>query len=152
MKSLWHESNVWHRILSYGVVICVCCWQMGCSSAIRPEPEAKARLSKVLKLYNAYVEKNKKGPPNEQALRSFAQKLTTQERDEYLIGEDLDNIFISPRDQQPFVIRYNLKLDPGGPTRAVAWEATGHAGMRFVALTNLYVEEYDEETFKEYNK
>jgi hypothetical protein len=50
------------------------------------------------------------------------------------------------------VIRYNLKLEPGGPTRAVAWEANGQDGKRFVALTMGYVEEYDDQTFKEYNK
>jgi hypothetical protein len=98
------------------------------------------------------VEKNKKGPPNEQALRAFGQKLSPQERDEYMIGDDLETIFTSPRDQQAYKIRYNLKLEQDGPTRAVAWEANGQDGRRFVALSNLYVEEYDDETFKEYNK
>jgi hypothetical protein len=116
------------------------------------EPEAKVRLTKLLRLYQVYVEKNKKGPPNEQALREFGRKLSPQERDEYLIGDDLDGIFTSPRDDQRFVIHYNLKLDPGGPMRAVAWEATGQDGMRFVALSVGYVEEYDDETFQQYRK
>jgi hypothetical protein len=116
------------------------------------EPEAKVRLTKVLSLYKLYVDKHKKGPPNEQALRELGQKLSPQERDEYLIGDDLDSIFISPRDNQKYVIQYNLRLDPGGQTRAVAWEATAQDGMRFVALSMGYVEEYDDETFKEYKK
>ena len=125
----------------------------GCRGAASvPDPEAKARLTKLLHLYQVYVEKNKAGPPSEQALRDFGQKLSAKERDEGLIGDDLDTIFTSPRDQQKFVIRYNLKLDPGGPTRAVAWEAQGQDGKRLVALSVGYVEEYDEETFKEYNK
>jgi hypothetical protein len=118
--------------------------------AAQPEPEAKVRLRKVLQLYKVYVDKNKKGPPNEQALREFGQKLSSQERDEYLIGDDLDGIFTSPRDNQKYVIRYNLKLDPGGQTRAVAWEATAQDGTRFVALSLGYVEEYDDETFEQY--
>ena len=125
---------------------------LGCSRSAQAEPDAKVRLSKVLHLYQAYVEKNKKGPAGEQALREFGQKLSPRERDEYLIGDDLDSIFISPRDQQKFVIRANLKLDSGGPTRAVAWEATGKDGKRFVALSIGYVEEYDDETFKGYTK
>jgi hypothetical protein len=135
----------------WGVVF-FCCLNLGCGGGRTSEPDAKVRLTKVLRLYQVYVEKNKKGPPNEQALREFGQKLSATERDEYLIGDDLDNIFTSPRDNQKYEIRYNLKLEPGGPTRAVAWEANGKGGMRFVALSIGYVEEYDDETFKEYKK
>jgi hypothetical protein len=103
-------------------------------------------------VYQVYVEKNKKGPPNEQSFREFGQKLSPKERDEYLIGDDLENIFTSPRDNEKYVIRYNLRLDPGGTVRAVAWEAKGRDGMRYVALSVGYVEEYDDQTFKEYNR
>jgi hypothetical protein len=129
----------------------VCWFAAGCGGGARPEPEAKVRLTRVLRLYQLYVDRNKKGPPDEQALRAFGQKLSPKERDEYLLGEDLDGIFTSPRDNQKFVIRYNLKLDPGY-TRAVAWEAEGQGGMRYVALSLGYVEEYDDETLKGYKK
>jgi hypothetical protein len=119
--------------------------------AAQPEPEAKVRLRKVLQLYKVYVDKHRKGPPNEQALREFGQKLSSQERDEYMIGDDLDSIFTSPRDNQKYVIQYNLKLDPS-QSRAVAWEASEQSGKRFVALAAGYVEEYDDETFKQYKK
>jgi hypothetical protein len=148
---MW-SNFVCRHVLTAGLVLVACCGQVGCRGGGEPEPEAKVRLTRLLRLYQVYVEKNRKGPANEQALRAFGQKLSSQERDGYLIGDDLDGIFISPRDQQPFVVRYNLKLEPGGPTRAVAWEAAGKDGKRFVALSPLYVEEYDEETFKEYNK
>jgi hypothetical protein len=125
----------------------------GCGSGrAPPEPEAKVRLTKVLRLYQVYADKNKKGPPNEQALREFGQKLSPKERDEYLIGDDLDNIFTSPRDNQKYVIQYNIRLEAAGPTRAVAWEANGKDGKRYVALSMGYVEEYDEETFRQYKK
>src|SRR5260221_241575 len=68
----------------------------------KAEPTAKVRITKVLRLYQKYVEKNKKGPADEQALVEFGRKLTPQERDEYLIGDDLETIFTSPRDQQKF--------------------------------------------------
>ena len=116
------------------------------------EPEAKVRLTKLLRLYQLYEEKNKKGPPDEQALRAFGQKLSPQERDEYLIGDDLDGIFTSPRDNQKYVVRYNLQPGAGGVTRAVAWEATGQGGLRYVALSVGYVEEYDAETLRQYQK
>jgi hypothetical protein len=141
-----------HLLLTCWGVVFVCCGAAGCSPPGYTEPEAKVRLTKVLRLYKAYVEKNRKGPATEQALRDFGQKLSPKERDEYLIGDDLDGIFTSPRDQEKYVIRYNLKLDPGGPTRAVAWEAQGQGGKRFVALSMGYVEEYDDETFQQYQK
>ncbi len=136
-----------------GWVVLLLSWSiLGCGQPpAKPEPEAKVRLTKLLRLYQVYVEKNKKGPPSEQVLRDFGQKLTPQERDEYLIGDDLDSIFTSPRDNQKYVVHYNLKLDPG-QTRAVAWEATDQGGLRFVALSLGYVEEYDDETFKQYKK
>jgi hypothetical protein len=126
---------------------------VGCSSeASKSEPDAKVRLNKILRLYLAYNEKNKSGPANEQALREFGQKLSAKERADYLIGDDLDTIFTSPRDNQKYVIRYNLKIDQGGETRAVAWEANTQNGKRFVALSVGYVAEYDDQAFKEVNK
>jgi hypothetical protein len=123
----------------------------GCGPpAAKPEPDAKVRLTKILRLYQLYVDKNKKGPADESALREFGGTLTPEQRDESLIGDDLDTIFTSPRDGQPYVIRYGLKIDPGGATRAVAWEATGKDGKRFVALTMGYVEEYNDATFRKY--
>ena len=153
MTERWFLAAPHRAWQSLWIVVLICFCSPGCRSAPTgtTDPEAKLRLMKVLQLYQVYVDKHKKGPPNEQALREFGQKLSSKERDEYLIGDDLDNIFTSPRDNQKYVIQYNLKLDPG-QTRAVAWEANGQGGMRFVALSMGYVEEYDDETFKQYKK
>jgi len=144
------------RVRSHVCVCCAvlaCCPSVGCGPRVAaPEPDAKVRLTKLLRLYQVYVTKNRKGPPGESALREFGQKLSSKERDEYLIGEDLENIFTSPRDNQKYMVRYNLRLDPSGSTRAVAWEANGQNGKRYVALSIGYVEEYDDQTFKEYSK
>ncbi len=126
----------------------------GCRSKTEAggEPEAKVRLARLLRLYRAYADKHGKGPPTDAALREFGGKLSSKDRDELLIGDDLDSIFVSPRDNQKYIIRHDLKISGGGETRAVAWEAEGQAGKRFVALSMGYVEEYDEETFKQYRK
>ena len=141
-------------LVALSVTLLLCAALAGCRGAVAAstEPEAKERLKQLLELYRHFVLKNGKGPANEQDLRAFGQKLTPAERASYLIGDDLESIFISPRDNQKFQIRYGLKLDATGPTRAVAWEATPQNGKRFVALTMLYVEEYDEQTFQEYNR
>jgi hypothetical protein len=128
--------------------------ELGCNNGSSgvTETEGKTRLTRLLRLYQVYVDKKKKGPANEQDLRDLAQKLTPQEREDFLIGDDLQGIFISPRDNQPFVIKYNLNLAPGGATQSVAWEAKGQNGKRYVALSVGYVEEYGEEMLKEYVK
>jgi hypothetical protein len=141
-----------HVLLCYCAAL-ACSLHLGCGPKVAPpEPDAKLRLTKLLRLYQVYVAKNRKGPPGESALREFGQKLSAQERDEYLIGDDLEGIFTSPRDNQKYAVRYNLRLDPAASARAVAWEAEGQNGKRFVALSIGYVEEYDEQTFKEYCK
>lgn len=140
------------RLLGILLLLCVPIGCRGNGGSGSAEPEAKVRLFKVLRLYTAYQERTKKAPASEQALRDFGRKLSAKERDEYLIGDDLDSIFTSPRDGQKFHVVYNLKLDPAGPTRAMVWETIGVSGKRLVALTMGYVEEYDEVTFMEYKK
>lgn len=125
----------------------------GCGSgqATAQRPDAQDRLTKLFNLYRAYVETHGRPPPSEQALREFGQKLTPQQRSARLIGDDLENIFVSPRDGKKFVVRYNVRLDPG-QSRAVIWEETGSNGLRWVALSIGYTTQCDEETFKEYQR
>jgi hypothetical protein len=134
------------------VLVAVLGIHAGCSGgATPPRPDAQDRLSKLFSLYRAYADKHQKPPPSEQALREFAATLTPEERSARLIGDDLENIFVSPRDNEKFVIKYNVRPDPA-VNRAVAWESKGEKGMRWVALTMGYVVEYDEEQLKSYTK
>ncbi len=143
----------WHPV---GGLLVLVCLAAGCGGQKQPtgntEPVAKTNLTRLLRLYQVYVDKNSKGPPDEKTLVEFGTKLTATERDEYLIGDDLVGIFKSPRDNQPYVVQYNRKLDPAADMFAIAWEATGADGMKYVALSNGYVEEYDDETLASYKK
>jgi hypothetical protein len=153
MRRLWGASTLPVRLIACFAVMIALVVQSGCGgrNAVAPQSDAQERLSKLMNLYRAYVEKNQKGPPSEQALREFGQKLTAAERSDRVIGEDLDGIFTSPRDNQKFVVQYNVKPEPS-TNRALAWESTGKNGMHFVALTMGYVVEYDEQTLKQYTK
>jgi hypothetical protein len=125
----------------------------GCvgSGAAPPEPDAKDRLEKFFNLYRAYADKNQKPPPSEEALRDFATKLSPEERGARLIGDDVEKLFTSPRDNEKFVVKYNVRPEPA-VNRAIAWEAKGSKGLRYVALTMGYVVEYDDEQLKQYKK
>jgi hypothetical protein len=125
----------------------------GCAGggAAPPEPDAKDRLEKLYNLYRAYADKSQKPPPSEEALKDFAAKLSPEEREARLIGDDVEKIFVSPRDNEKFVVKYNVRPEPA-VNRAVAWEAKGHKGLRYVALTMGYVVEYDDEQLQQYTK
>jgi len=139
----------------WGVVVALallCCHLIGCGGAAAPAlDDAEVRIGKLFRLYQAYVQKNQKGPPNEEAFREFGKKLSSKEREDYSIGEDLETIFTSPRDNQKFVVKYNIKIDPA-QNRAVIWEATGQGGMRYVALSIGYIVQYSEQQLKEVQK
>jgi len=140
-------------LISCFAALSACLALGGCGGAAvaPPKVDAQERVAKVMYLIRAYVDKNQKAPPNEQALRDFGAKLTPEERSAYLIGDDLENIFTSPRDQKKLQVKYNLKPEPA-VTRALVWEETGLNGMHWVALTNYYTVEYDEQQLKDYIK
>src|SRR2546423_1829088 len=148
----WLASFHWLLVVSVAVLAP---WlSLGCGTRVvsSSQDEVKIRLSKLYNLYRAYEEKNRKPAPSEEALREFGKGLSPQERTERSIGDDLENIFVSPRDKQKFVVQYNLRMNPA-KNQALAWEANGQNGMRFVALTmGGYVAEYDEKTLNETKK
>lgn len=124
----------------------------GCSS--KPptgtsDPVAKLQLERILEFYRAYLDEKKKPPSDEKTLRDFIAALPADRKQGFGMTDDLDKLFTSPRDNKKYVVRYKLKFSPSGDTEALAWEETGLAGSRFVALSMGYVEEYDEERFKE---
>jgi len=126
---------------------------LGCSSGppVAPlEATAQYRLYKLFNLYRFYIEKNRKPPASEDDLVTFGKKLDPADRESRNLGDDIDTLFVSPRDQKKFIVRYNLaNLES---VKAFAWEAEGKNGRRFIALTRGNVEEYDQEMFNQYTK
>ena len=85
------------------------------------------------------------GPSGPQELKEFIQENST------LGAEEVDKLFVSSRDNEPFVVFYNLRLTApnakGGP--AIAHEKTGVNGKRLVALPTTQVIEADENRLAE---
>jgi hypothetical protein len=103
-------------------------------------------------LYEKYKQKRGKPPESTDELREWVKKLPKSEI-ETLGIEDLDRAFVSPRDQQPYVIVPAKKAGRGGrggPARGViAHEQTGVDGKRLVLMPRGYtVMEMDEERFR----
>ena len=62
--------------------------------------------------------------------------------------ENPDELFISERDNQPYVIGYGPKAD-GKPREVIAYEKTGVDGKRMVGYATGIVVELDDEHFRE---
>lgn len=127
-------------------------FQSGCESHTSgvTQTDTKTRIERLFNLYKSYIEAKKKAPLNEQALKEHAKTLTEQQLDDLLIGRDLESVFVSDRDKEPFQIAYGQMIKSGGEPVAIIHEKTGMNGMRYVALSIGYAEEYDEETLQQY--
>jgi hypothetical protein len=130
---------------------------VGCSSrspeAATSDPTAQVRLTRINKFYRLYSNQNKKPPHDEKAFKDFVRSLPQEEKEAALIkGDDVDPLFVSPRDGQKYHIEYGLVVRPEGQNRALAWEETGQKGMRYVATTMGYVRECGEEEFQKLTK
>ena len=106
----------------------------GCGPSAKPKPmtPAEQNLSKFFRLYTAY-RSSLKGRPNAdvEELKKWAQQQPKEKLAEMGI-EDLDKVFISPRDNEPYVL-VNL---PMGMGPMAAHEKTGSGGSRLVANTS----------------
>lgn len=114
------------------------------------QTDTKTQIERLFNLYRAYVETKGKAPPNEQALKDFAKGLSEKEKMERLIGNDVEAIFVSPRDKEPFEVVYGQSLNPASEPVAIIIEKVGMKGMRYAALSIGYSEELDEETLNGY--
>lgn len=115
------------------------------------DPTAKVRLTRLTKFYTTYTALKKKPPANEEAFKEYLRSLPRDEKVAAgVVGDDVDGLFVSPRDGKKYHIEYGKVIRPTGKNQAWAWEETGQAGKRYVALTMGYVQEYDAEAFELY--
>jgi hypothetical protein len=108
-------------------------------------------IERLSNLYLGYqIRHGWQGPKDEAALRSFAlremdpKKLEMMQIDPF----QLDNLFVSTRDQKQFKVKYGVN-SLSGANVSVVFEDTGVGGRRQVGFTGPIVEEVDE---ARYNK
>ncbi len=97
--------------------------------------------------YSLYKSRHQGNAPANEA--EFKQYVTSQHAEQLkqLGIENVDSMFVSPRDGKPYVIQYGRKSGPGGNPPA-AWEQDGKAGKRFVVDSMGKLDELDEAAFK----
>jgi len=127
------------------VPLFVCCLALvaGCSGKA---PDAgRANLETLAQYYNMYTGENKgAAPPDEASFKKYlaAKKVT-----------DADKLFVSPRDQQPYKVKYGGKSGPDYTSKGlvtpdqaanqtiIAEEQTGVGGKRLAAYNSGVVKE-----------
>jgi len=124
----------------------------GCSNKDAKSMIADANDSNVKRLatmYNFFHMKNNfKGPKDEAELRSFIEaqdpnRLSLADID----ASKLDELFVSERDGEAFVVRYGIDTVIRGPSLPVVFEAIGVDGSRQVGFCNGAMQEVDSDEY-----
>lgn len=144
-----------HRPAARTVVLglAACLWATGCKDPQRQEPEVERNLKALAVCFGRYVSQNRgQGPPNEAEFKKFIRSQTAELEGLGLTAADVDGLFVSPRDNQPFEIAWKATVGPPGPdgqSNMIIWEKTGLNGKRYVANGLVKIEEIDEATFQQ---
>ncbi len=122
-------------------LLCVCLIILtlsGCESKRKMTEIYSTNMKKLHACYSMYMEHHSYiGPKNEEVFKKYLKNDRTAvfllKRIE-VTPEDVDGLFISERDGEPFEVRYGLK---GEADHAVVFEKTGVDGERLIALQNI---------------
>jgi hypothetical protein len=115
-----------------------------------PQAESEVHLKALAVLYGRFISQNMgRTPANEQQLKTFAQGVPRAELEAMKVS-NVDALFVSPRDNQPYVVKYNVPAGVPGPAGApiIAHEQTGVDGKRYVATFLGGVDLLDEAAFQ----
>lgn len=136
----------------FAVLFSFCVVTAGCQRQTGRELEpVEANVKNIAIFYGRYTSQNRgRTPPDKEALKKFIASHPAAELAALKIT-DVEQLFVSPRDKQPYVVCYGAKLPPPGPSGSpvVAHEKDGVEGRRFVAFSNGGVDELDDARFRE---
>lgn len=145
----------WLALLLVAIGLLVAPWSVGCSRPSEvPQTESEIHLKAFAVLYGRYVGSHRgQTPPSEADFKKYIQGLPKEQLDALKVTA-VDSLFVSPRDGQPYVVKYKIALPPPGPQGAplIAHEQTGQGGKRYVANSLGDVQLVDESKFQELAK
>ncbi len=138
-RSVRVASGIWL------LVLCLCC-AAGCGKS-RQTVEVETRLRRLATFFGRYVAAHQgQSPSGPDELKNFVK---TAKLDEQLNVSDVEEVFVSPRDEKPFVVRYKTPMTVAGThVPVLAHEEDGLNGKRFLAYANTKVEELDQRRFE----
>jgi hypothetical protein len=108
----------------------------GCAGPTQ-RPVEEDRLSKLAVFYGRFIGQNKgNGPADEKELKEFIGKIDSK--------VNVDELFISPRDKQPYVVFYQIAAATPGAASVTAHEKVGANGKKMVGLSTGEVRSVDD--------
>ncbi|MSQ94739.1 MAG: hypothetical protein EXR98_09310 [Gemmataceae bacterium] len=127
-------------LFATGLVLCsILAVQLGCQQTQRPVEEA--RPSQLAIFYGRFISKHQgQSPANEKELKDFIRQEDA--------SVNVDEIFISPRDKEPYVVRYKLGMAMPGAEMVTVHEKTGANGKKMVGLATGQVRMVDDDEFQ----
>lgn len=144
MEICFERTN--RRVLAILVLALAGCGGGGDGSAGMHESDTTTMCA-MSGLYGQYLGQHKnQPPPNEKAFRDY---LNTKQDDLQRVGLTIDQMFVSPRNGEPFEWVYGRK-PPAGPAGMtyVGYEKTSVDGKRLVIATRGMYEEMDDAKFR----
>ncbi|MGD9922416.1 MAG: hypothetical protein AB7V13_13380 [Pseudorhodoplanes sp.] len=139
--------NSLHFSVGIGALLAV--FVAGCSNGDNPASAlADANGTNIQRLSNLYFtfqsEHEWRGPRDETEFKSFLHSIDPAKLERIGIdASNIDALFISERDGQPFAIRYGVQGNVMGSSEPVVFEATGDGGKRLVGFLNMTQREVD---------
>lgn len=125
---------------------------VGCTSAPAPTTAERLPLRHLAILYGKYRNAHQGAVPKDEAqFKKFIKSLDpSQLAAAGVSANELDGLFVSPRDGEPYDVRYNNPPPPDGDDgpAAVVMERTGKNGKRMVAYSIGKVDEVDETEYQ----
>jgi hypothetical protein len=125
----------------------------GCGNQGRSnKAEEESTLKPLAKVYGDFVNQHQGKPPQgETEFKAFLKEARNADmlKSQFQIT-DIDKLFISSRDNKPYVVYYGTLSQSHGPGGApvIAYEKEGVKGKRFVASALGAVVELDENAFR----
>ena len=147
-KQFYVAAPVWGTLLA--AAFCLLCLA-GCGSQSQSKPREQSNLKPLSIFFGQYRGQHRgEAPASEAEFKAFLGTISKEQLASFGV-QDVNSLFLSTRDQKPYVILYGdaSKNNPPGPAGfpVVAYEQEGVGGKRFVASSGA-VQEVDEAEFK----
>jgi len=121
----------------------------GCSSQpVSAEDEATTDLREIARAYEVVIAASNRPPRELEQIK----KVLTDLHTDGLVTDDPEDVLISPRDGQPYVIIMGAAAGDENPKDILAYESKGAGGVRYVLLMShdvrqMTVDEFNQATF-----
>ena len=101
----------------------------------------KLNIQRLTNLYTRHqMQNSSQGPKNEQEFKKYIQGVDSATLEKMGIDlADINSLFVSDRDQQPFEIRYGVAASLRGEAVGLIFEKQGLNGVRQVGLSTIAV-------------